>query len=198
MPPAGDSDYRNGHVNGHVNGHAESTPSPTINGPPIDLSKLVSVESGTKAFSSRAVSLVSLPRGSLLVPLVGLTESMKSYSSLQISRTEHVQLNSSLLYCNHSCEPTVEFDTGEMVLRVARDKDLRKGDPLTFWYPSTEWEMAQPFECSCASKSCKGWISGAKDMSAEVLAQYWLNKHIQELLEERKGKASGNAIGNGH
>lgn len=67
---------------------------------------------------------------------------------------------------------------------------LKEGDELSFFYPSTEWDMAQPFECLCGSKECRGTISGAKDMPAEVLKNYWLSSHIRELLEEKAANGS--------
>jgi hypothetical protein len=73
-------------------------------------------------------------------------------------------------------------------VRVSLERDLKQGDELTFWYPSTEWKMAQPFECGCGEQGCKGTISGASDMSEDVLGEYWLNAHVVELLEEQKLK----------
>ena len=67
---------------------------------------------------------------------------------------------------------------------------LKEGDELSFFYPSTEWDMAQPFDCLCGAKECRGKISGAKDMPAEVLKKYWLSSHIQELLEEKAANGS--------
>lgn len=52
--------------------------------------------------------------------------------------------------------------------------------------------MAQPFECFCGTPSCRGRISGAKDMTAAQLEGVWLNGHIRELLEEQKTKVSEN------
>ena len=71
-------------------------------------------------------------------------------------------------------------------MRVSAERDLKEGDELTFFYPSTEWHMAQPFECLCGNKECRGRITGAKDMDKEVLGEYWLNGHVEELLEEKK------------
>jgi hypothetical protein len=47
--------------------------------------------------------------------------------------------------------------------------------------------MAQGFDCFCGSASCKGYISGAKNMSATSLQGMFLNKHIREMLIERDG-----------
>lgn len=72
-------------------------------------------------------------------------------------------------------------------VRVSEDLEegLKAGDELTFFYPSTEWDMAQPFDCLCGHKECRGTISGAKDMAVDVMSKYWINPHIDELLQEK-------------
>lgn len=62
---------------------------------------------------------------------------------------------------------------------------------LKFFYPSTEWHLAQPFSCLCKTRSCRGTISGARDMSSPQLDGYWLNQHIRELLAERDALSRG-------
>ena len=59
---------------------------------------------------------------------------------------------------------------------------IHAGTPVTFFYPSTEWEMAQPFDCFCGSKECLGTISGAKDIPRQILRKYFLNQHIKQAL----------------
>jgi len=180
----------NGHACGSSNGVSvkKAISKRTAYGPDtFDLSKVLTVTRSPKAFSSYAVSLVSLPAGSIFAPILGTTPSAKAYSSVQVSREKHIELNSDLLYCNHSCLPTVEFDIDRMVVRVAADRDLKADDPVTFWYPSTEWSMAQRFECSCGTERCRGWIAGAAEMDEDVVRSYWLNEHIVELLDEKKG-----------
>lgn len=51
---------------------------------------------------------------------------------------------------------------------------------LTFFYPSTEWFMAQPFDCHCGATKCLKRISGARDIDPAVLARYQLNSHISQ------------------
>lgn len=46
--------------------------------------------------------------------------------------------------------------------------------------------MAQPFDCFCGAPTCRGRISGARDMTLEQLSGLWLNRHIRDLLEERE------------
>lgn len=73
-------------------------------------------------------------------------------------------------------------------IRVDESKEggLQEGDELTFFYPSTEWDMAQKFECNCKEQVCRGTIGGAKDIDGKVLSKYWLNKHIEGLLQEKR------------
>jgi hypothetical protein len=153
-----------------------------------DLTRLLRVEKNPGSFASRSISLVSLPAGSIFARISSPTPAVVAYSSVQASRDLHIELNCDLVYINHSCKPSLVFDMERWEVRVA-EKDLEEGDELTFFYPSTEWSMAQPFECGCKEEGCRGEIKGAKDMDEGVLKQYWLNKHIEEMLEEKK---SGN------
>lgn len=73
-----------------------------------------------------------------------------------------------------------------MEMRVNRNRDLKKGDMLSFFYPSTEWVLAQPFDCWCgAEDKCFGRIEGAATMDPERLNEYFLNSYIKEMLEEQ-------------
>ena len=72
-------------------------------------------------------------------------------------------------------------------VRVARGRPLRVGDKLTFFYPSTEWTMAQPFECRCGSAGCLGVIRGAGEMGRGRMGGCWLNGFVEEMLVEGEG-----------
>ncbi|PYH85129.1 hypothetical protein BO82DRAFT_371992 [Aspergillus uvarum CBS 121591] len=152
---------------------------------------LIHVHRSPIPFASGAYSLVSLPAGSLFCKITGTTPAQKAYTSVQTARDAHIELNSDLVYCNHSCAPTVDFDMHRMEVRVVADRDLQAGDPLTFFYPQSEWEMDQPFQCTCgAGARCRGVIDGAKKMEAGVLREYWLNPHIEEMVREREEAGS--------
>ena len=81
---------------------------------------------------------------------------------------------------NHSCAPTAIVDTTKMEVRAA--KPIMQGTPVTFFYPSTEWDMAQPFDCNCGEKECLGTVSGAKHIPRHILRKYVLNQHIKQFL----------------
>ncbi|KAL2073583.1 hypothetical protein VTL71DRAFT_10909 [Oculimacula yallundae] len=126
-----------------------------------------------------------------------------TYATVQMGKNEHLNLNSDLVYINHSCEPSLLFDLSPGTLSILaaprRDKDgehgLSVGDELTFFYPSTEWDMAQGFDCFCGKKDCRGYISGAKNMKPEQLKGMWLNIYIKDLLVERDGTKSQSGQG---
>lgn len=149
---------------------------------------LLKVEYSDGYYTSRAVSQVDLPPDATFAPIKESTSTGKrTYATVQASKTSDIELNSDLVYCNHSCEPSLVFDMSRMEVRVG-DKPLKKGQDLTFFYPSTEWDMSQPFECTCGSPKgvCVGTVRGAKYMSPDVLKRYWLNPHIEELLAQER------------
>src|SRR2546423_14616236 len=162
------------------------------------------------AFASFTRSLVSMAAGSVLarIDMPPLTFANKAYSTVQVSRTQHIELNCDFLFTNHSCEPSVEFHVqrvGEAVaieVRVAARRaadgsimGLKEGDELTFFYPSTEWEMAQPFACNCGTRTCRKWIAGAKTMGIGKFSGLFLNDHIKDLVyEQEKGFAKRSGI----
>lgn len=159
-----------------------------------DVSERLHVERSSEAFASGAISKVDLPAGALFYKIETATPATKAYTSVQTGPDSHIELNSDLVFCNHSCDPSLEFDMGKMEVRVGRGREIKKGDALTFFYPSSEWDMAQPFPCNCAAKNCCGMIDGARNMDIKQLRRYWLNDHIEQLLA---AKHSGQMNGNG-
>ncbi|PSK55868.1 hypothetical protein C1H76_1223 [Elsinoe australis] len=149
-----------------------------------DLSSLVSYHAHPAGLSIR--SLVSLPAGSVFAKITTSTPTnTKRWSTVQTSRDTHIELNSALLYMNHSCNPSLEIDVKSMEVKVARGGDVSKGDELSFFYPSTEWEFDNPFKCLCGSKGCLGEVKGAKYIKEEELGRWFVNEHILELKREQ-------------
>lgn len=156
-----------------------------------DLKDRLFVERSEKAFASRSISLIDLPPNSLFLKITLATPSTKAYTSVQTGPDSHIELNSDIVFINHSCQPSLVFDMDKMEVRVCGERALGKGDALTFFYPSSEWDMAQPFCCACGEECCRGVIDGAGKMDERVLRGYWLNKHIERLLDERNGGEGG-------
>jgi len=138
-------------------------------------------------YAASARSLVALPAGALFSKITtAIPAPKKTYTSVQSGPGLNIELCSDLVYCNHSCSPSLEFDMSKFEVRVARNRPLSVGDELTFFYPSTEWDMVQPFHCNCESQACLGLIAGSRDLDATFLSRCWLNPHIMELLAGKK------------
>ncbi|KAI9643067.1 hypothetical protein NHQ30_008802 [Ciborinia camelliae] len=121
-----------------------------------------------------------------------------TYATVQTDTNTHLNLNSDLLYINHSCEPSLIFDPQNQTI-LTTQHGLTPGTELTFFYPSTEWHMSQPFPCACATPSCVGEISGAGQMNPRDLEGKWLSAHVRRGLEERERKERReNGVGNGN
>ena len=147
---------------------------------------LIQVISSPAKFGTYALSLVSLPAGAFFARIDAYHfVNDRSYATVEASRSRHFELDSDLLYVNHSCEPALEFDESLMEVRVSRHRRLNKGDELTFFYPSTELHMAQPFDCHCRRPQCRGRIAGAAQMEPSQLKDYWLNLHVEEQLAKK-------------
>lgn len=108
-----------------------------------------------------------------------------TYLTLQTDIGKHILLSPEIVqFCNHSCTPNVFFDTTMMEFRAIAD--IATGEEMTFFYPSTEWEMAQPFQCHCGTSKCLGLIRGASAIPEEVLSGYQLTDFIHRQLTLRQ------------
>lgn len=100
--------------------------------------------------------------------------------TIQVAKNKHITEHTIISNLNHSCDPNVRIETD--LLSIFSNRDINPGEELTFFYPSTEWEMKEPFKCQCNSKKCLDYIAGAKFLPFEVLDSYFLNKHIRLLI----------------
>jgi len=101
--------------------------------------------------------------------------------TVQIASDRHTDVGK-LAALNHSCNPNVILDTDRLLMFAARD--IEKGEELSFFYPSTEWEMDAPFICLCGASNCIHVVAGARFLSLSTLESHYLNKHIREMMVE--------------
>ncbi|MEO8172833.1 MAG: SET domain-containing protein-lysine N-methyltransferase [Sediminibacterium sp.] len=110
-----------------------------------------------------------------------------TYLTVQTGENKHITLLPEFLqYINHSCEPNVFFDTTGMQLLAL--KEIQPGDELMFFYPSSEWNMTQAFDCFCGTAKCLHRIQGAAHLTKEEATRYKLTGFIQQQLLKRKKK----------
>lgn len=113
------------------------------------------------------------------------TFNQPTYLTIQIGDNKHISLAPSFLqYTNHSCRPNVFFDTTRMEFIALQD--IEAGEELCFFYPSTEWEMAEAFQCNCGQTECLLEIKGARFLTDEQIDRYKLTDFIQQQLASRK------------
>jgi hypothetical protein len=106
-----------------------------------------------------------------------------SRETVQVGREEHIVLSPDhLQFVNHGCEPNVLFDVSAFCLVALRDID--PGDEIVYFYPATEWRMAEAFECRCGSPRCLRRVTGAADLPDDVLRGYSLSPVVRRLLHE--------------
>jgi hypothetical protein len=105
-----------------------------------------------------------------------------TYLTVQVEDDKHILLDPEFLqYINHSCDPNVFFDTNSFLLVCLQP--IRKGDEMTFFYPSTEWKMSQPFNCHCGAADCFKKIQGAYYISDKRLEKYRLTDYIRQKVK---------------
>lgn len=114
----------------------------------------------------------------------GTTQSYATYLTVQTGVDTHITLEPGFLqYINHSCAPNAFFDTTAMELVCLQP--LQLGQELTFFYPSTEWDMSQPFVCNCKSNDCLQLINGASHLDQSTLNKYRLTDFIKQQTERK-------------
>jgi SET domain len=130
----------------------------------------------------------SFRRGEVIADFsAGTISAEPTYLTIQLGIRRHITFDPVFLqYINHSCEPNVFFDTTAMNLVAL--KDLHPEEELTFFYPSTEWRMVQPFSCYCGSRQCLGKIRGAAYLPKEALERYRFTDFIQQQLSRRSAR----------
>lgn len=104
-----------------------------------------------------------------------------SQYTIQTGGGRHIEIGT-YAFMNHSCSPNVIINTTKM--QVIANQSIQAGSELTFFYPSTEWEMVNPFICLCGSPSCIHVVAGAKFLSFSMLANYYINQHIRDYILE--------------
>jgi SET domain-containing protein len=109
-----------------------------------------------------------------------------TWQSVQIGPHRHVDDPACMNLLNHSCAPTVRIHVGRRA--VLANRRIRKGEILSFFYPSTEWSMSRPFPCHCGAPGGLVEVRGARDLPLEILRRFPLSAHIRRM-KERQGQA---------
>jgi hypothetical protein len=121
------------------------------------------------------------------IPTEKLFDKANRYT-VQIAQDKHTEVGK-LSALNHSCDPNVILDTERLIMVACRD--IEKGEELSFFYPSTEWEMDAPFICLCGASNCIHVVAGARFLPLSTLENHYLNRHIREMMIQLLNNTEG-------
>ncbi len=128
-------------------------------------------------YGAKLVSLSSFAKGDLIWQFSDYKIlSTPTRLTIQIGRDAHIEDLDKLVFINHSCRPNVIVDVKRLACYAAGE--IQADDELAFFYPSTEWDMLNPFVCLCGAPECIRLVVGAKYLTLDVLSRYHLNDHI--------------------
>ena len=144
---------------------------------------MLTVISGGSAYGARLITDQPFRRGEVIYRIEGqrIVE-QATYQTIQIGHGQHIEELGVIAYLNHSCQPNTFIDVTRMA--VIATCDIPAQSELTFFYPSTEWEMDRPFICLCGAPQCVRLVAGAKYLSVDTLSRYFINQHIRDLVFE--------------
>jgi hypothetical protein len=106
--------------------------------------------------------------------------------SFQIDHDVHIVVRNAIELINHSCEPNcgVLVRRVEHVLEIHALRRIESGEELSTDYATFE-EVIEHLNgpCLCGTRSCRGRITGYRDLPAERRAAF--GRYIAEYLREK-------------
>lgn len=142
----------------------------------------------------RLVAVRPVAAGTRLFRIDGERTEHPNRHSLQIGENLHIDAGDAhgaeeifdryfWRFLNHSCEPnTVIRDLEVIALR-----HIPPWADVTFDYNTTEYDMAESFECHCGSPACQGAIKGFRHLAEAQRERLrpMLAPYLLELLDRR-------------
>jgi uncharacterized protein len=115
-----------------------------------------------------------------LEPSLGSAE-IQIAEDLFIAPVSQDERHGSMLYINHSCDPSVAIQ-GQIVLVAMRD--VRPGEELTIDWATTD-DLDEEMPCRCGSPRCRGIVTGKDWMKPELQARYrgWFCWFLQQKID---------------
>ncbi len=92
-------------------------------------------------------------------------------------------------WVNHSCDPNAGLD-GQIVLVALRD--IRAGEEITFDYATSDASPYDEFECGCASRHCRGHVTGSDWRLPELQKRY--EGHFSPYVQRRIDAARATSV----
>ena len=140
------------------------------------------------AHGSGLVAAEPIAAGEILVryPRELVTEA--SRYSIQIDAERHLAPSGEAGdLVNHGCAPNCHLDVaGTAAPALVALTPIAAGDELRFNYLTTEWDLAEPFECRCGAAECVGTVRGFRHLSRAERARIaaLLSPFLRDRLDE--------------
>ena len=111
--------------------------------------------------------------------------------TIQLSETQHCNVQAPLMYTSHSCQPNtrivftpntisslsstisptintkqtnISSFSDTIYVNLIAIHDIEPKTLISFDYCTSEWQMASPFPCNCGAPNCRGIIEGYKHL----------------------------------
>lgn len=141
--------------------------------------ELRAAEIGQGVFTRQAVAA-----GEVLIALAHLFVGAPGRHTIQIDGERHQAGTGEIDdFLNHCCEPSAFLDADRLCFVAARD--IAAGEEVTFNYLTSEWDMAEAFDCRCGAERCLSKIRGFRYLSPGE--QERLAPHLTPFLRARRG-----------
>eukprot|EP00736_Rhodelphis_marinus_P008156 Rmarinus@m.29700 len=127
--------------------------------------------------------------GDIVDTVGGEVASEPSTYTLQIDEDTHLLCTTEFRFTNHACKPNTYIDLSNRSNIVVRALcPIQSGEALTFDYCTTEWDMAEKFDCQCGATTCRGSVQGFRHLTPQQRDA--LGPHVAPYLWERLRKAA--------
>ena len=141
-------------------------------------------------------ALADLPAGTVILAFTGEEVTTPNQRTLQLDETRHLDIPADCSeadavarcpwrYLNHGCDPNARVAGRDLVALRA----ITAGEQIRFDYNTTEWELAEPFACSCGEGSCTGaWVRGLAHVprATQDRIRDQLPPHLQNALDRQR------------
>ena len=98
--------------------------------------------------------------------------------TLQTAEKDHVEVINELRYTNHECvTANAFFDFNRNPWVLMSQKFIKRGEPITYDYVTTEYKVTKSFKCKCNSEKCRNFIGGFFHLN---------DKEKEELINNNK------------
>jgi uncharacterized protein len=141
---------------------------------------------GQSVFATRAIE-----KGQVILRGWGPRVPERTRHSFQVDHDTHVVIRTPIELINHSCEPNcgVWLRKGVPVMEIHALRRIEPGEELATDYATFEYEIEHMTgDCLCGTPSCRGRITGYKDLPEELRDAY--GPYIADYLEEIEAAVS--------